>query len=61
MEQVSELKKFVRETIKDFPQLKEEVTDLFQLCLDEIDEGNSVDNECNLCRRDIEELILNHK
>jgi hypothetical protein len=57
MEQLSQLKSFVRESIKSHPQHREEIEDLFQLCLDEIEEGGSVDHEVSLCRNDIEELI----
>lgn len=54
--QLSNLKSFVRDSIISHPQHKEEITDLFQLCLDEIDEGGSVENEISHCRIDIEEL-----
>jgi hypothetical protein len=55
--QLSVLKSFVRDSIISHPQYKEEINDLFQLCLDEIDEGGSVYNEVTLCRNDIEEII----
>ena len=56
-QQLSNLKSFVRESIKSHPQHEEEIKSLFILCLDEIGEGGSVDNEVSLCIRDIEELI----
>lgn len=51
------LRKLVRDSIKSHPQHEEEIRDLFQLCLDEIDEGGSVQHEISLCQNDIEELI----
>jgi hypothetical protein len=53
------LKKFVMDTIKSYPQHEEEIRDLYQLCLDEIEEGGSVEHECSLCQSDIEEIIKN--
>lgn len=57
MEQLSNLKSYVRECVKSHPQHEEEIKDLFYLCLSEIEEGGSVDNEVSLCIRDINELI----
>lgn len=54
---VQELKKFAIEMINKHPQHKREIIDLYQLCLDEIEEGGSPQHECDLCRNDIEELI----
>ena len=59
MEQLSNLKSFVRESVKLHPQHEEEIKSLFDLCLDEIEEGGSVDHEVSLCISDIEELIGN--
>lgn len=56
--QLSNLKSFVRDTIISNPTLENEIKSLFILCLDEIEEGGSVDNEVSLCIRDIEGLIL---
>lgn len=55
--QLSNLKSFVRNTIISHPKHEEEIKSLFFLCLDEIEEGGSVDNEVRLCIRDIDELI----
>ena len=54
---VKELKRFVIETINSHPQHKREIIDLYQLCLDEIQEGGSPQHEMDLCRNDIEELV----
>ena len=56
-QQLSNLKSFVRESIKSHPTFENEIKSLFVLCLDEIEEGGSVMNEISLCIRDIEELI----
>lgn len=42
---IENAKKFRQEFIAEHPQLKDDVNDLFQLMLDEIEEGASVDNE----------------
>ena len=55
--QLSNLRYFVNEMFKRHPQHEKEIKSLFILCLDEIEEGGSVDNEVSLCIRDIEELI----
>jgi hypothetical protein len=52
-----ELRRFVIETMKTNPQHKREIMDLYQLCLDEIEEGGSPQHEMDLCRNEIEELI----
>ena len=59
MEQLSNLKSFVKDSIKSHPQHETEIRDLFQLCLDEIEEGGSVEHETYLCMNDIEEVIKN--
>lgn len=51
------LRKYVVDKIKSYPNFKEEIMDFYHLCLDEIDEGGSVENEINSCINDIEELI----
>jgi len=57
MSTVQRLKEYVDNSIKLYPQHKEEIQDLFQLCLDEIEEGGSIWNECSLCENGINELI----
>lgn len=57
MTTVEELKVYVREKIAEYPELEGQITDLFQLCLDEIEDGASVRNEIVLCMCDIEDSI----
>jgi hypothetical protein len=61
MTTVEELKAYVQEKIKEYPELKGQIMDLFQLCLDEIEDGASRMNEIHLCVCDIDDLILEAK
>lgn len=51
------LKEYVEKSIRNRPELKEEITDLWQLCLDEIESGESESNEIELCQEAIRQLI----
>lgn len=52
-----QLRAFIKECVAKHPHLKEEIYDLYELCLDEIEEGGSVDHEIQLCITSIEQLI----
>lgn len=54
---LKDLRLFVIEKSKKYPILESEIWDFYYLCLDEIDEGNSVDNEISLCLSSIKQLI----
>jgi hypothetical protein len=54
---LSELKKYALKMANENPTLKEEIWDFVQLAIDEIEEGGSMQHECSLAQRDIEELI----
>ena len=54
---MEELKKFVKETIAKYPNLKSEISDLYELCIEEIEERGSSQLEINLCRSSIQDLI----
>jgi hypothetical protein len=43
--------------ILKYPTLKDMIIDLYDLCMTEIEEGGSVENEFSLFQRDVEELI----
>jgi hypothetical protein len=45
------------EYINKYPELKNEILDIYTLCLDEIEEGGSVNHEISLGMTDLEELI----
>lgn len=51
------LRPFIKEKVQQYPSLKEEIIDLYQLCLDEISEGGSEMNEVELCINEINSLI----
>ena len=51
------LKLWIKEQIAQYPEHKEEILDLYSLCVDEIEQGGSPANEINLCMNSIEELI----
>jgi hypothetical protein len=43
--------------ILKYPTLKDMIIDLYSLCMSEIEEGGSEQNEFSLFQRDVEELI----
>lgn len=45
------------ETIRKHPSLFEQITDLYFLCEDEIEQGGSEQHEIELCIGSIDELI----
>lgn len=40
--------------IQEFPALENEIKDLYQLALDEIEQGESAPHECEMCYMSIE-------
>jgi hypothetical protein len=54
---LNELRHWVFDKCNKHPELKNEMLDYLTLCIDEIDEGGSVEHEIELCINDIEELI----
>lgn len=54
------MREWVIKTIRENPQHKEEIIDLWELCLNEISEGNSETNELNLFINNVEELLKNN-
>ena len=51
------LKKFIAEKVDEHPSLKDEIMDLYFLCISEIEEGGAEYHEVGMCINDIEELI----
>lgn len=51
------LKLWIKEQIAQHPEHKEEMLDLYSLCIDEIEAGESPANEINLCINSIQELV----
>lgn len=56
---VEDFKNTCDEYINKYPQLKQEILDIYNLCLEEIEEGGSVQHEISLGMTDLEELINN--
>ena len=54
---LSDLKKYAEGVSKQYPQLDDEVRDLFFLAQDEIKDGGSEAHECELAVGSIDELI----
>lgn len=54
---IKELIVWANQKKKVCPKLAEEIQEFVQLALDEIEDGASIQNEINLCKSDIEELI----
>ena len=54
---LEQLKEWIKVQITKHPEHKEEMLDLYSLCIDEIAEGGSEWNEVQLCIISIEELL----
>lgn len=54
---LEQLKNWVSDKIAKHPDLRSDIRDLYRLCLDEIEDGCSVEHEITLCINDIDELI----
>lgn len=54
------LRTFIKEQIELYPDLKSQMVGLYELCLQEIEDGDSVSHQVNLCIFDIKELIEEH-
>jgi hypothetical protein len=61
MNNTRDLKNYVRDMIIKHPELKEQMLEFLELCMSEIEEGESPSNEMHLCVRDIEQLITNQQ
>jgi hypothetical protein len=54
---LEQLKEWIKVQITKHPEHKEEMLDLYSLCIDEIADGGSEWNEVQLCISSIEELL----
>lgn len=61
MNNTRDLKQYVRDMIVKHPELREQMLELLELCMDEIEEGASPSNEMHLCVSDINQLITNQQ
>ena len=48
---------FAKKTMDKYPHLKQEINELLQLCDDSIADGESQENEVDLCLNSIQQLI----
>jgi len=53
----AELKQYCISKMQEYPTLKPDITEFYQLALNEIEQGESEANECHLCVSSIDELI----
>lgn len=60
MTTLSQLFDFVKTAKEKYPQLEDQFNDYYELCLDEIEQGESVQNEINHCENSINEAIIEH-
>lgn len=54
---ITELRKEALRLIDSYPHKSEEIRSYYQLALDEIEDGGSVENECHLAWSDMLECI----
>lgn len=54
--QLSELKAYAEKLSNAFPQMDEQIKDLYFLAVDEVESGESEANECELAYSDMNEL-----
>ena len=54
---MQKLKEYVIEMCEKYPHLRAEIVDHFHLCLDEIEDGESLASEIEHCYESIKELI----
>jgi hypothetical protein len=53
----AEVRNYVAKTVNDHPDLKDEITDLYILFLDEVEEGGSVEHEAELCIASVKDIV----
>ena len=54
---LQDLRTFIKEKIQEYPDLKSQMIGLYELCLQEIEDGDSESHQVNLTIFDINELI----
>ena len=55
--QIENVRKFALESIDSHPQHKEQIKEYWSLMMDEINNGESIHNECILCIQSITDLL----
>lgn len=54
---LKELKQYCIDAYLKHPELKSEIISLYNLCIDEISEGDDEHHQINLCWADVKDLI----
>lgn len=54
---MNQLIEYAEQVILDYPELREEITELVQLCQLEIDEGSDVSESITICLYGIKQFI----
>ena len=54
---LQDLRTFIKEKIQLYPDLKNQMIGLYELCLQEIEDGDSESHQVGFCIFDINELI----
>jgi hypothetical protein len=54
---LEEFKKDIERAVREFPAFSNQILELYQLALDEIEQGMSTENEIRLCINTIDQLI----
>ena len=54
---LQQFKNYIEEQIEKYPLLKEEILDLYELAINEIEEGGGASHEIYLCKESIKQLI----
>jgi hypothetical protein len=55
--QIENVRKFAIDSINSYPQYKEQIKEFWSLLIEEINNGESIHNECDLCIQSITDLI----
>lgn len=54
---MNEVIEYAEQVILDYPDLRQEITELVQLCKCEIDEGNDITDVITICLQGIREFV----
>lgn len=57
---MEQLLEFAKQTTKRYPALKSDIEGLIELCIMEIEEGESATHEIELCWTSIKDLIIEY-
>lgn len=58
MNSLEELKAWCELKVEEHPDLATQINDFYELCVYEVEQGESLSNEISLCKDSIEQLIL---